>query len=482
MQRREFLKGAAWVGAAAAISGCADFRLGFGDGGSMCGFRMKPLKRVRVGFIGLGGRGYWAVRRIALIPGVDIVALCDRKRHRVDMTAQWLRESKRPEPRAFVGDEAWKALCDADGIDVVYIATPWAFHAEMAIRTMRCGKVPLVEVPAAMTVDECWDLVETSERLKIPCMQLENCCYGEFQLLGLNLTRLGKLGELMHAEGAYIHDLRDMCDDTNGREGECEWRYGENRVHKGNRYPTHGLVPVMQAMNVNRGDRFDYLVSLECDQAAFELYKESHLLSGNPRRGERVEMGDMNSTLVRTVRGKSILVQHDVSSPRGYSLIDKLSGTKGIFWGMPWRTHDVKTEFFKCAWEEKNHDRGARTFFDDKRTAEVRERYMHPLWKQVGEIAKKVGGHGGMDFIMDLRWAYCLQNGLPLDMDVYDLAASCSLCELTEESVRSGSKPVDVPDFTRGAWKTMNPLEIVTCDLSKIDFGDVRNGDRPMDV
>ena len=459
--RRDFLKGTTWMGLVAA-AGCVGPRLGFGVGGSMQNFALSPMKRVRVGFVGIGGRGSAAVHRVSMIPGVDIVALCDKRQERVEANLAWLKKNNYARLdgiRSYVGDEAYKDLCDFDECDVVYCATPWALHQPVALRALLGGKIPLVEVTAALTVDECWELVEASEKLRIPCMQLENCVYGEIELLELNLARLGMFGEINHAEGAYIHDLRGFIRSVDERRNsESHWRYGENMVHKGNRYPTHGLVPICQTMGINRGDRFDYLVSLENGphNVNYEYFKKEVLTDADPRRKDPpAAMGDMNTTLIKTVNGKSIMVQHDVSSPRPYTRTCLISGTRGIVRDYP----------FQCAFEDKCCDGKAHSWFSDQDAAAVREKYMHPMWRDVSAVAKKVGGHGGMDFIMDLRWAFCLQNGLPLDMDVYDLAATSCLCELTEKSVRSGSKPVQVPDFTRGNWRNVEPWGVVNIDL-----------------
>jgi hypothetical protein len=454
------------MGAAAAISGCHINRFGFGEGGIMQNYAFDKLKgrRIRVGFIGIGGRGTGAVHRVSMIPGVDVVALCDLKTDRVEANLDWLRKRNYPgvdKIRKYVGPEAYKELCDFGECDVIYCATPWALHQPVALRGLLGGKISLVEVTAALTEDECWELVEASEKYRLPCMQLENYVYGEIELLELHLARLGKFGEIVHAEGAYIHDLREVIPSGGKYNGEALWRYGENMAHKGNRYPTHGLVPLCQTMGINRGDRFDFLVSLENGptNVNYEVFKREYLADSDPRKKDPpAEMGDMNTTLIKTVRGKSIMVQHDVSSPRPYSRINLISGTRGIVRDYP----------FQCAFEEKCFDRKAHSWFSDKEAAQVREKYMHPMWRDVSEMAKKVGGHGGMDFIMDLRWAYCLQNGLPLDMDVYDLAATSCLCELTETSVRNGSKPVQIPDFTRGNWRNVKPWGVVNIDLKKM--------------
>ena len=478
--RRGFLKGAAWMGAAALAAGCRLDRLGFGEGGVMQDFRYTKLvgRDIRVGFVGIGGRGAGAVHRVSMIPGVKVVALCDRMRERVDENLKWLADRKYPiVPKSYVGDEAYKDLCDFGECDVIYCATPWHLHQPVALRALCGGKVALVEVTSALTVDECWELVEASEKFRIPCMQLENCVYGEIELLELNLARLGMFGEIVHAEGAYIHDLRGLVPSTTHHPSEAHWRYGENMRHKGNRYPTHGLVPICQTMGINRGDRFDYLVSLENGphNVNYERMKKEILKDDDPRKFDPpAEMGDMNTTLIKTVNGKSIMVQHDVSSPRPYSRINLISGTKGIVRDYP----------FQCAFEDNYYDQKAHAWFGEAAANEIRRKYMHPLWRTASDVAKKVGGHGGMDFIMDLRWAYCLQNGFPLDMDVYDLAATSCLCELTEKSVRSGSKPVRVPDFTRGNWRNVAPWGVVNVDLKKmgLDAGGVAKDTSALNV
>jgi len=476
MNRREFLKGTAWMGAAAFVAGCQMDRLCLGAGGTMQNYAMKPFKRIRVGFVGVGGRGSSAVNRVSMIPGVDIVALCDKKPERVQRNLDSLKKrGYHVVPRSYVGEEAYKDLCDFGECDVIYCATPWALHQPVALRALNGGKIALVEVTSALTVDECWELVNASEKYHLPCMQLENCVYGEIELLELNLARLGKFGDLVHAEGAYIHDLRNVCR-TGDANGEWEWRYGENMLHKGNRYPTHGLVPICQTFGINRGDKFEYLVSLESKQANIEFYKKEVLSKLNDPRAKDPppEMGDMNTTLIKTALGRSIMVQHDVSSPRPYSRINLISGTRGIVRDYP----------FMCAFEDTCADHKAHNWFDAAKAAEVRTKYMHPMWRDVSEMARKVGGHGGMDFIMDLRWAYCLQNGLPLDMDVYDLAATSCLCELTETSVRNKSKSIEVPDFTCGNWRNVKPWGVVNIDLKKmgLDKGAVKKDNAALNV
>ncbi len=481
MNRRDFLKGTAWMGVAAMAAGCQTSRFGFGLGGQMQNFAYQALKgrNVRVGFIGVGQRGTAAVHRVSMLPGVEIVALCDKNPEAVEKNLKWLADSKyRTVPKKYVGDEAYKELCDFGDCDVVYCATPWALHQPVALRGLLGGKVALVEVTSALTVDECWELVEASEKWQIPCMQLENCVYGEIELLELNLARLGMFGQINHVEGAYIHDLREIIPSVNNNMNlEYQWRYDENMAHKGDRYPTHGLVPLCQTLGVNRGDRLDYLVSLGSNDYSvnYEYFKKEYLPDSDPRKFDPpAAMNDMTTTLFKTVNGVSIMLQHDVCSPRPYNRRALVSGTKGIMADYP----------FRCAFEDKCFDRKAHSWYSAADAEKVRTKYMHPMWRDVSDMAKKVGGHGGMDFIMDLRWAWCLQNGEPLDMDVYDLAATSCICELTETSIRKGSKPVSIPDFTRGNWRNVKPWGIVNVDLKKmgLDSGGVKKDDAALNV
>lgn len=466
--RREFLKGTAWMGAAAFAVGCCGTRgFGFGEGGRMATFADKPFRKLRVGVVGLG-RGRIALQNIPVIPGCEITAVCDINAARIRRALDFVEKGGQVRrPTVYTGsDEAWKRLCDDPEVDLVWNSTPWELHVPIALYAMNAGKHVATEVPGAFTVDECWELVETSERLQRHCLQLENCCYGETEMLALNLCRKGLLGDLVHAEGAYIHDLRQYnygtwdeatakSKDTNNAYWDF-WRLRHNSTHKGNQYTTHGLGPICWYMDINRGDRFDYLTSLESDQFNFEAYAKANFPS-DWRATHKVAMGDMNTMLIKTKRGRSIMIQHDISSPRPYSRINTVTGTKGILSDYPYRV----------GWEERS-GAGVHEFFKPEKAEEVRKEHMHPLWKQSGALAKKMGGHGGMDFLMTLRLAYCLQNGLPLDQNVYDLASWCCLAELSEKSVRSGSTPQAIPDFTRGAWETLPQLRIDAVDIVRM--------------
>ena len=479
--RREFIKGTAWMGAAAALASAnvASAATKLCAPGSMSTFADKPLKTVRVGVVGLGMRGPGAVHRLAAIPGVEVVALCDLCKIRVGNQQNYLKKhGKKPAREYYIYDGpctgekdetvGYKALCESD-LDLVYIATPWHLHAPIALYAMEHGKHAAIEVPAAMTLEECWALVETSERTGRHCMQLENCCYGDVEMLALNMARNGVFGEIMHGEGAYIHDLRSLnyLDPSHGGY-QGYWRLKWNAAHVGNPYPTHGLVPIMQAMNINRGDRFDYLSCISTNQVGMNAYAKAKFGEDSWKTKLNPKCGDMSTTVMHTVNGKTVMIQHDVTSPRPYSRINLLSGTKGCLVDYPLR----------IALESKP-GAGAHGWGD---AGKIRKEYRHPLWKVAGELAKKMGGHGGMDFLMDLRLCYCLQNGLPLDMDVYDLAVSCAVCELSERSALNRGNSVDVPDFTRGAWKTAKPLGIESVDLAKLGLKDVVKDDSQLNV
>ena len=464
--RRDFLKGTAWMGITAAAAGCMSNGFRLTPGGSMMGWADKPIEKLRVGVIGLGMRGPGAVHILAMIPGVEVTALCDKHPERVEQQQQWLRDNgHRPAPKTFSGEDGYKRLCEDDEIDLVYSATPWQLHVPIALYAMEHGKHVVTEVPSAFTVEECWKLVETSERTQRHCMQLENCCYGENEMLAFNLVHLGLLGEISHGEGAYIHDLRtsnyNKWNEETGSGGYWDyWRLRHNAVHGGNQYPTHGLGPICLDMDINRGDRFDFLVSVDSKQAGFEEVGKGLHADDPWRSGLKVKMADMNTSIIKTVMGRTIMVQHNVGTAHPYSRLNLIQGTRGVLQDYPLRIAI-----------EESLGKGVHAF-DEKKTQEIRQKYKHPLWKTRDEIAKRmpVTGHGGMDFLMILRLSYCLQNGLPLDMNVYDLASWCCLCELTEKSADNRGRSMDIPDFTRGGWKTAPKLGLVDVDLAKMNF------------
>ncbi|MDR2949740.1 MAG: Gfo/Idh/MocA family oxidoreductase [Prevotella sp.] len=410
-----------------------------------------PLPTVRIAFIGLGMRGPGAVQRIIHIPGVEIVALCDVEQKNTEKVNKILEEKGLPKAREFYGDTAvWRKVTALPDVDLVYIATGWQSHAMMGVQAMKDGKHVAIEVPAAMTMGEIWDLINTSEQTRKHCMQLENCVYDFFELTTLNIVQQGLLGELVHAEGAYIHGLQPYWD-----EYWNDWRMDFNKEHRGDVYPTHGLGPVCQVMNIHRGDKLNYLVSVDTKAIGNPQYLKE-------KRGEDVKdfrNGDHTSTLISTERGKSILIEHNVTSPRPYNRMYQLTGTKGFANKYPVEGYALGSEMLDAVLTKNHENLTTHEFIPDEVRKALMEKYKHPIIKDIEEQAKQVGGHGGMDFIMDYRLIYCLQKGLPLDMDVYDLAEWCCLIPLTEISLDNNSAPVEIPDFTRGGWNKIQGLK-----------------------
>ncbi|MDR0725604.1 MAG: Gfo/Idh/MocA family oxidoreductase [Prevotellaceae bacterium] len=420
-------------------------------GKSVMGLRCEPIPEVRIAVIGLG-RGAGAVERLSQIEGTKIVVLCDLKENRIKGCQNTLKKLGRPEATAYTGEDDWKKVCERDDIDLVYNATPWYLHVPISLYAMKHGKHAVSEIPAALTVDDCWALVNTAEETQRHYMMLENCCYDFFELTTLNMARKGLFGEIYHGEGAYIHDLRSLKHNKNGYYNM--WRLEYSKKHTGNPYPMHGLGPVSQIMGINRGDRFEYLTSMSSNQYGLTLYAENTFGKDSPEAKATYKLGDMSQTLIRTVNGHTIVAVHDTTSPRPYDRIHKISGTKG---------YAVKYPEPKIALEPKAHE-----FLKPEEFKAIMEEYQHPLSKYIGEKAKAVGGHGGMDYIMDWRLIYCLRNGLPLDQDVYDAAAWSSIVELSERSALNRSNSVDIPDFTRGEWKNAKPWPVI--DMETVLF------------
>jgi len=410
----------------------------------MVGFAAPAIDTVRVGFIGLGMRGPSAVDRFCHIPGTKVVALCDIEPDRVARAGKILADNNMPAAAGYSGSEdAWKKLCERPDINLVYIATDWKHHAAMAKYAMEHGKHVAIEVPAAMTLDEIWDLINTSERTRMHCMMLENCVYDDFELNTLNMAQHGLFGEVLHAEGAYIHNLSDFWPYYWNN-----WRMDYNREHRGDVYPTHGTGPACQLLDIHRGDRMTTLVSMDTKAVGAPDYLEKT----TGKRPEKFAAGDHTMTMIRTANGKTIHIQHDVVNPRPYSRMYQLTGTRGFANKYPSEGYAFEPEQLSADSLPDHENLNAHGFISDEQRKALTERYKHPLLKEIGEVAKKVGGHGGMDYIMDYRLVYCLRNGLPLDMDVYDLAEWCALTPLSALSIENGSAPVEVPDFTRGHW------------------------------
>lgn len=412
--------------------------------------RADPIDTVRVAIIGLGMRGQGAVRRLSFIEQARIVVLADVVPGQVERAQQTLKNMGRPPADEYTDPYAWKEIAKRADVDLVYICTHWDLHTPIAVYSMEHGKHVATEIPAALTIEEAWDLVNTAERTRRHMMMLENCNYDFFEMATLNMAQQGLFGEIVHAEGAYIHDLRSMLFAEEGEAGHYwdMWRLRHNEKYDGSLYPMHGLGPIAHALNIHRGDRMEYLVSLSSGQFGLTAYAREKFGEDSDYAQRDYAKGDMNTTIIRTVKGKTIKIQHDVTSPRPYSRIHMLSGTKGF--AQKWPRTGI-------ALEPNGHH-----WLSDEALDSLLQVYEHPIVTEVGEQARKVGGHGGMDFIMDYRLIYCLHHGLPLDQDVYDAAEWSSIIELSRVSVANQGMPVKIPDFTRGAWDKLNTVTYYT--------------------
>ncbi|MDD3724012.1 MAG: Gfo/Idh/MocA family oxidoreductase [Bacteroidales bacterium] len=411
---------------------------------NMCGYRAPILKTVRTGFVGVGNRGYSNLNQMTFLDGVEIKAICDIAQFRIDEAQQLLQKRGLPTARVYTGsNDAWRGLCENPDIDLISIAVPRGpLHARISVYAMECGKHVAVEVPAVATVDEAWNIVETSENTMKHCYMMENCCYDFFELLTLNMARQGFFGDIIHGDAAYLH-FQKIYEKT--RDNDM-WRLEESQYHNGNIYPTHGLGPVCQIMNINRGDKLSHMVSMSSDD--FMLGKNvAELASSDPfyqKFNTDSYRGNINTSIIRTEKGRTIMLQHDTTSPRVYSRIHAISGTRAAAQKYPLPARiSVGDEWL-----------------NEEEMKKVNEQYMPKIVKRIGDMAQEVGGHGGMDFLMTWRLIDCLRNGLPMDIDVYDAATWSVITSLSQWSLSNNSRPIEVPDFTRGAWQGNQPVDI----------------------
>ncbi|MDG2343632.1 MAG: Gfo/Idh/MocA family oxidoreductase [Flavobacteriales bacterium] len=401
------------------------------------------IDTVKIAVIGLGNRGAMALDRLPQIPNVKIVAIADVDSNKVNNCLETYFDDKGYSiPFPYYKTDDWKLICQRNDIDLIYICTHWQLHTPIAVYAMEHDKHVAVEVPAALTIEECWRLVNTAEKTRKHCIQLENCMYDFFELTALNMVQQNLFGEIVHVEGAYIHDLRSL--NFHDTYYWNHWRLKQLQVNDGNTYPTHGLGPIAHVLNIHRGDKFNYLVSMSSDQFGMNKYAKEHLPDSSKYYDVDFKKGDINTTLIKTQKGKTILLQHDVTSPRPYSRLYTLSGTNGFIQKYP--KHSIALE------------PNAHSSLSSNEIDSMLLNYQPSVLKEIKDKAKQVGGHGGMDYIMDYRLIYCLRNGLPLDQDVYDAAEWSSIVELSRKSVESGSAPVQIPDFTRGNWNKVKKV------------------------
>lgn len=444
LDRRDFLKisGAAAVAGAVAAS-AREAKAAEQNGYATWPFRVAPIPLVRIGFVGVGLQGTSHVQNLVQIPGCRVTAICDIDPKRIEINTKIITDAGHPAPAVYArGERDFERLCETEDLDLVYTATPWEWHVPVMLSAMKNGKHAATEVPAAMSVDDCWAMVEAAEKYQKHCILQENCNYDRPEMMVYNMAVQGVFGEIIHAEGAYLHDLRGIKFQD---KSEGLWRRAWDTKLNGNSYPTHGLGPVANCLNNNRGDRFDYLVSMSGPAHGLADWRKEHVAADSPKQKENYVCGDINLSLLKMQSGKTIVVQHCTNLPRPYSRINLVQGTKGLFMGYPNRVYIEGQSAKADQWDQMT---------------DWMAKYEHPLWKEIQEKAAGAG-HGGMDFIEDWRLIKCLNEGTPTDFNVYDAAAISAVVGLSAQSVTKKGQPVSFPDFTRGKWKTSAPWAIV---------------------
>lgn len=404
----------------------------------------KPLDVVKIGFVGVGGMGSNHIINLLNIKGAQITAVCDIVPEKVEKIQQWVTDKGFPRPAGYSrGPRDFERLCEKEDVDIVMTATPWKWHVPVCVSAMENGKHAATEVPAAVTIEECWKLVETAEKYRRHCVMLENCCYDRFEMMMFQVAKKGLLGGLVHAECGYMHDLREV---KFAKGGEALWRTEHSVKRNGNLYPTHGLGPIAQCLDINRGDKMNYLVSMSSPSMGLQEYAEEHLDPDNPWRKRDFKLGDVNTSLIKTDKGRTIVIGHDTNLPRPYSRKILLQGTKGIMRKYPEPRVHIEGRSPTHKWET------AQPYY---------EKFEHPLWEMVQQKNIKGIGHGGMDFLEQYQLVHALLRGAKPDIDVYDAAAWSAVAEVSERSVANNSAPAEIPDFTRGTWKKRKPLEFL---------------------
>ena len=398
---------------------------------------------IRLGIIGTGGRGTGLLGNLLQFPGVEVRAVCDLLPDRAQNAARRVEQHCSRPPEVYAGSETvWEKLLERADLEAVIIATPWDWHGRMAVAAMRAGKYPGVEVPAAITLQECWDLVRTSERTAIPCMMLENVCYFQRVLALLRMVREGLFGDVLHCEAGYQHDCRFLMFDA---QGKLAWRGRHSATVNGNLYPTHAVGPVAQWMNINRGDRFESLVSMSTPARGLKRYAAERLGPDHELARRDYAQGDLNTTLLKTANGFTVTLYYNILSPRPYDLILRLQGEKGIY---------LDTTNSICL---EQPGKGADQW---EAFAPYQQKYAHPLWQALAAEAAKTAGHEGAEHLMFHDFLKAVRAKAPAPQTVYDAAAWSAIVPLSIASVAHGSKPVAFPDFTRGQWKKAPPFPI----------------------
>ena len=458
--RRQFIQKISLATAAVGMIGTTacqeDNQTHSSKGAYLGGFAADKLPTIRAAFIGVGHRGKEHVRNFARLENNEIVAISDLYQDNVDKAVDIAQEAK---PGLYKGiacyageENLWKKMLTEVQPDVVFISTNWINHAPMTIAALEAGAHTFVEVPLALTLEELWAIVDAAEKAQRHCMMMENVNYSRDELLFLNMCRQGLVGDLLHAEAAYIHELRWQMEEQ--ERGTGSWRTYHYSQRNGNLYPTHGLGPVAQYMNLARGeDMFEHLVSYSTPALGRKSYTQKNYSKDHKWNSLDFKGGDLNTSMIKTLLGRTVIVQWDETSPRPYTRLNLIQGTLGALAGFPTR---VALEGGVLGITKDHH-----SWVQGEAMAAVYEKYDHPLYSRLNSQVKG-SGHGGMDGIMMYRIVECLQQGQPLDQNLYEGCFWSAVSPLSEDSVASGGQPQNFPDFTRGNWKNTKPLGIIT--------------------
>jgi predicted dehydrogenase len=442
--RREFLKLSGFAAAGATLAGSTFGQSCVHAAPAASPDKTKPIDLVRIGFVGVGNRGSHLAGLLLDMDGVEIRAVGDLVEDRAKNIQSLAGTKGKAKPEVYCqGERDFERMCDRKDLDLIVTATPWEWHTPICVAAMKAGKHAATEVPASWTIEQCWELVETSEKTGRHCVMLENVCYFRNVMMVLNMVRQGLLGELVHCECGYQHDVRGYQEDTTPG-AKPSWRRQEALAHNGNLYPTHPIGPVAQWLNINRGDRFDYIVSVSSKSVGVPAYFKEKLGADHPLAREPLKQGDVNTSIIRTVNGSTVTLYYDTQLPRPYDLILRVQGTKGIYLGTLDQIYVDGRSPTEHTWEP---------------IAPYAKEYDHPLWRQL-ETKAAGKGHGGGDYLVLYRLIEALRTGTAPDMDVYDAATWSVITPLSEQSVANRGRPVDFPDFTHGKWKTNPPLAV----------------------
>jgi len=462
LDRRKFLKTGSMSGAALAtgsfLGSCSTTQeIPAPVGDYMGDFESSKLETVRAAFIGVGARGPGHARFFSEMEGTEVVAVSDLYEDNVKKVITQCKETGKGIRHQNIssyygGEDDWKVMLREVRPDVVFICTPWKKHAPMAIEAMNQGAHAFVEVPLAVTIQEMWDIVDTSERTQKHCMMMENVNYSRDELMYLNMCRQGVIGEVLHAEAAYIHELRGQMNEV--ERGTGSWRTFHYAHRNGNLYPTHGLGPVAQYMNLARTeDNFKSLISYSTPSRGRGLYAKQNYAADHQWNAMEYKGGDLNTSIIKTELGRTVMVQWDETSPRPYTRHNLIQGTKGTLAGFPTR---VALEGGVEGATENHHQ-----WAEGEQLELLYNKYDHPLYTRLNQLTQN-SGHGGMDGMMMYRIVECLRKGEALDQNVYEGCHWSAVAPLSEASVALDGAPQQFPDFTRGNWKKTKPLGIIS--------------------